>query len=275
MPTGSEGSSGAAGATTRRTRSAFLALSEGRSVARGSPERGSTRSTEERSHRATRKAQLQERAVGGGDSEAHAAGGDGAVAATLDACDLGPERAPQCIGAGAFAGDAGSAQAAREGDSRISECSFRWYFLGPVLGGGVEQVEREHGLALEHGQEAPLDLPPEGLLLSVLLGEYGSVVWWATPRRSRPSPVSAASMAAPLSVKGGARQSALVEGLREAVDEGLGGLVEIPLQVAAERERSSRTPSSWGFCHWPPAVSTGREPWWKSRCQRPWTWATS
>ena len=32
----------------------------------------------------------------------------------------------------------------------------------------------------------------------------------------------------------GARQSALVEGLREAVDEGLGGLVEIPLQVAAE-----------------------------------------
>jgi hypothetical protein len=31
-----------------------------------------------------------------------------------------------------------------------------------------------------------------------------------------------------------ARQAALVKGLREAVDEGLGGFVEIPLQVAAE-----------------------------------------
>ena len=31
-----------------------------------------------------------------------------------------------------------------------------------------------------------------------------------------------------------ARQSALLERLREAVDERLGGLVEVPLQVAAE-----------------------------------------
>jgi hypothetical protein len=52
--------------------------------------------------------------------------------------------------------------------------------------------------------------------------------------RSRPSTVSAAIIAAPLSVRSARGRAALVKGLREAVDEGLGGLVEVPLQVAAK-----------------------------------------
>ena len=46
-----------------------------------SPDRGSTRSTLDRSHRATRSRRRDERAVGGGDLEADALDGDGAVAA--------------------------------------------------------------------------------------------------------------------------------------------------------------------------------------------------
>ena len=45
--------------------------------------------------------------------------------------------------------------------------------LDPRLGGGVEQLEGEDLLALEHGQEPALDLSPERLLLAVLLGRIG------------------------------------------------------------------------------------------------------
>ncbi len=40
--------------------------------------------------------------------------------------------------------------------------------------------------------------------------------------------------------------------------EGLRGLVEVPLGLAAEAERSSRTPSSCGVCLVPDASKTAR-----------------
>jgi hypothetical protein len=43
------------------------------------------------------------------------------------------------------------------------------FLFDPRLGGDVEQVERQLGLALEHGQEAPFDLSPERFLFSILL----------------------------------------------------------------------------------------------------------
>ena len=87
------------------------------------------------------------------------------------------------------------------------------------------------------GRRRPSICPQEGLLLSVLLGgiRQRRVVGDAEAL-PRPSPVSARpSMAAPLSVsRARAAGPRLWKSLREAVDEGLGGLVEIPLQVAAE-----------------------------------------
>ena len=41
------------------------------------------------------------------------------------------------------------------------------------------------------------------------------------------------------------------------------------------REWSSRMPSSIGVRHCPEALSTLREPTWKSRCHSWWTWLTS
>lgn len=106
--------------------------------------------------------------------------------------------------------------------------------LDPGLGGGVEQVEGEELLALEHGQEATLDLSPEGLLLAILLGRI---------RQRR-----MVRDAEPLEALGGlggehggavvgeqcARQAALLERLAETVNQCLGGFLEVPLQVTAE-----------------------------------------
>ena len=77
---------------TRRTRSAFFVRSSGQIAARWSPERGSTRSTELRSQRRYAHAQVNERAIDGGDLEADALHGDGAIASSLDPRDLGAEK---------------------------------------------------------------------------------------------------------------------------------------------------------------------------------------
>jgi len=50
------------------------------------------------------------------------------------------------------------------------------FLLDPSLGGGVEQIEGELGLALEHGQEAALICPQNDSCFPFCSGEYGSVV---------------------------------------------------------------------------------------------------
>ena len=115
-------------------------------------------------------AQLQERAVGGGNFETHAVDGDRAVAPTLFARELCAHGAAQGIGAWRFATDGRTAQIAVEG--RLANFGVHLalvFLLDPRLGRGVEQVERELRLPLEHGQEAALDLSPERFLLSILL----------------------------------------------------------------------------------------------------------
>ena len=108
------------------------------------------------------------------------------------------------------------------------------FLLDPGLGGGIEEIEREVGLAFEHGKEASLDLSPERLLLAVLLGRV----------RERHVMHDAETLEA-LGGLGGLHrgavageespgQSTFLERLRQRVHEGLGGLVEIPLSVAAE-----------------------------------------
>src|SRR5258708_4619505 len=105
---------------------------------------------------------MDERAIRGGDLEAHAAGGDSAVAAPLGAGDLHPERTAKRVGARAFASYARPAQVALE--RRLLDLAVELavvLLLDPGLRGGVEEIEREGLLALEHGQESSLDLGPE------------------------------------------------------------------------------------------------------------------
>lgn len=62
-------------------------------------------------------AELDEGAVGGGELEADAFDGGGAVAAALEAGDLGAEPAAELVGAGALATDGWATDEAREGAS--------------------------------------------------------------------------------------------------------------------------------------------------------------
>ncbi len=277
MPTRRAGSLASAGRSTRRTRSALRALSIGRSVARWSPERGSTRSTLARSHRATRRRSCR--------SVRYAAGTSKRTPSTVTVPSLrrwlretsvrnARRRASEL---GRFAADAGAAQVAVEG--RLANLGVHLavvLLLDPGLGGGVEQIERELGLALEHGQQAALDLPPERLLLSVLLGRV----------RQRRVMDDAEALEA-FGGLGGEHGGAVV-GEQSAGQPRFWNACDRPCTRASavssryhckwqqRRERSSRMPSSCGASATrPAAVSTAREPSWKSRCQRPCTWVTS
>ena len=106
--------------------------------------------------------------------------------------------------------------------------------LDPSLGGGVQQRQGQLGLSLEHGQEAPLDLAPEGLLLAVLLGRLwkGGVVddaqsLEALPRLGRQHRGAVVRQQRP-------GQASLLDRLRQPVAERLCRLGEVPLQVAAQ-----------------------------------------
>ena len=156
---------------------------------------------------------------------------------------------------GALAADGGAAQVAGErGLLDLGVLLALVLLLDPGLGGDVEQIERELGLALEHGQEAPFDLSPERLLLSVLLGRIGQ-------RRVVDDAEALEALGGLGGEHGGAvvgekraGQAALVEGLREAVDERLGGLVEVPLQVAAEARAVVEDAEELGLLAIAPAV---------------------
>ena len=137
------------GQTTRRTRSAFRALSRGSSVARCVAGARVDQVDAGEVPACDAQTQQQEGAVRGGDLEADSFDGDGAVAASLFARDLGPERATQGIGAGALASDGGPAQVPGEralADLRVLLALV--LLLDPGLRGGVEQIEREVGLDL-------------------------------------------------------------------------------------------------------------------------------
>lgn len=181
------------------------------------------------------KTKEKEGAVRGGQLEPDALDGRGAVAAPLVAGDLGAEAAAEIVRARTVATDRRPAEIPLERSLLdLAVLLPVILVLDPRLRGGVEKVEGEGLLALEHRQEASLDLAPERLLLAVLLGRV----------RQR-GVVHDAESAEALDRLGGdhrgavvreerAGQAALLERLREPVDQGLGGLVEVPLQVAAE-----------------------------------------
>ncbi len=178
---------------------------------------------------------MQECAVGRWDFEAHPLDGDGAVALALLARDLGPERASERIGVGALATDAGAAHPPRERSLVDLRVLFALILLfDPCLGRRVEQSERQLGLPLEHGEKAPFDLSPEGFLLSVLLRRIRQRRVMHDPQALEPLNGLGGEHGRAVVGQKRARQAALLECLRQRVDESFGGLVEIPLQVATE-----------------------------------------
>ena len=177
-----------------------------------------------------------ERAVRGRELVADAFDGEGPVAFALSARDLHAKRAAERVTRRARAADAGPSEATLERsllDLAVEAAVV--LLLDPGLRGAVEELERELGLALEHGHEAPLDLGPEDLLFPILLGgcRQGDVLDDGEALEALLG--FCGGHRRPSVAEDGARQSALLESLAEAVDERLGVLLyEVPLGVAAE-----------------------------------------
>src|SRR6516162_5927791 len=74
------------------------------------------------------------------------------------------------------------------------------FHLDPGLCGLVQLIQSQISDSFEHRQQAPFDPVPKGLLFAILKRRVGSVVSCRMPKRAKPSVVSAASMAEPLSV---------------------------------------------------------------------------
>ena len=198
-------------------------------------------------------AQLQQRAVRGGDLEAHALDSDGAVAAPLFARDLGAERAPQGVGAGALASDGWARAGTDRAASRESpECTLRWYSSSTQAWVAVlSRSSESSGSPSSMGSSRPSICPQKDSCFPFCSGEYGSVVWWTMPSRSRPSTVSAASIAAPLSVRSARGSARFWKACDRACTSASAVSSRYHCRWQQRRERSSRMPRSWGFCHCP------------------------
>ena len=216
-----------------------------------------------------------EGAVSGGDLEADAVDGDGAVRAPLLARDLEAKGMAQGLGRRALSADVGTGEVAVErGLPEFVVDAAVVLLLDPRLGREVEELERELGLALEHRHQSPLDLTPEALLFAVLLGGLGE-------RR-------VVHDREPLEALGGLgrQHGGAVVGEQRPREPRLAMAWLSPWMknsaVSARyhcrwqqsREQSSRKPTRTGIPS-PEAVMTLRELWWKSACQSPWTCATS
>ena len=179
--------------------------------------------------------ELEQSAIRGGYFESNPIDGDSAVASSLFARDLGPERPTKRIGVGAFTTDIRAAHVA--GQRRLVNFGVLLalvFLFDPRLGSGIEQLDGELGLALEHGQKPSFDLSPERFLFPVLLGRIrqrgvmdDAEALKSFGRLGREHGRAVVRQKSPW-------QAAFLESLRQAVDENLGRLVQIPLQVAAK-----------------------------------------
>ena len=116
-------------------------------------------------------AQPRQMAVAARDLEPAAVETERAVAAALRAVDLRPEGPAQLLAARARAADVRAGQIALE--RRAAELAVHGavvFQLDPGLRRRVQSLERQVGVALEHGQQPPLDLGPEHFLFRVLIG---------------------------------------------------------------------------------------------------------
>ena len=173
--------------------------------------------------------------VAGGDFKAGPVQAQGTVAAALDARHLNAEGLPQGLAAGALAPGLGAV------DEAVERCAAGLRVLGavvfpldPGLGGGIEQVQRQFRLAVEHRHQAALDARPEHLLLGVLVGAVGQGGLVQDAQAGQPAGELAGQHGGAVVRHQCARQAPLLQCLAEAVRQGFRGLVEIPLGMAGE-----------------------------------------
>jgi len=100
----------------------------------------------------------------------------------------------------------------------------------------VEQRQRQLLDALEHGHQTAFDLAPERLLLAVLIGAFGQrrLVEDAEVLETLDRLRLGRDHGRAIVGHQGAWEGAFLDRLGQTVDEGLGGLVEIPLRRAAQ-----------------------------------------
>ena len=113
---------------------------------------------------------------------------------------------------------------------------MRWYSCrtvesAPGLGRLVEPIQREGLLALEHGHQPSLDAAPEGFLLGVLVRAVRQRGLMNDTQSGQAGDEFLAHHRRAVVRHHGPWQVALHERLRQAMHEGLGRLVEVPLQV--------------------------------------------
>jgi hypothetical protein len=174
-----------------------------------------------------------QRVVARRDLEALPVQGHGAVGAPLAPWHLDAERVGERRGCGTVAAHVGAGQIARErrgADLAVQRAVI--LLLDPGLGRLVEQFQRERRLALEHGHQPPLDAAPEGLLLGVLVGRVRQRRLVQHPQAVQARHRLVGEHGRAVVGHQRARQPALHEGLGEAMDQALRGLVQVPLQVA-------------------------------------------
>jgi hypothetical protein len=100
----------------------------------------------------------------------------------------------------------------------------------------VEHLERQRLDALEHGQQAALDLGPEDLLLGILIGRVRQRGLVHDAEAREPLGDLRGGLGAAVVGQQGSWQAARLQRLRQTVDEALGVLGQIPLGVTAQME---------------------------------------
>jgi len=169
------------------------------------------------------------------DLEPAALEADGAVRAALGAGDVTAEGVPQRRRRRARTAHVGSGEeAAQRGLAGLGVDGVVVLHLDPGLRRLVQQRQGQLDDALEHRHEASLSVRPEDLLLGVLVGAVRErrVLVHAEAQEARARFGREHGRA--VVHQRGARQTALLEGLPEAVDEGVRRLGEVPLGVAAQ-----------------------------------------
>ena len=95
------------------------------------------------------------------------------------------------------------------------------------------------------------------------------------PSLARPSLISAAVMAAPLSLMAARGRPRFCIACDRPCAMFSADSARYHCRWHASRERSSSTPNRIGVRHSPRGVSTLRDPWWQSQCQSPPTYSAS
>ena len=169
------------------------------------------------------------------DLEAHALQRDRAIALTLSPPGFQAKRIPKRLARRARAehvGRLGEALDRRAGGLAVHRAVV--LDLHPRLGRFVEELERQLGDAVEHRHQPALERPPERLLLAVLVGAVGERPLVDDSQAEQTLGDFLGHHRRAVIGQEGPGQAAFLDRLGESVHQVLGGLGEVPLDVAAE-----------------------------------------